>query len=225
MNPTDPLALPTDTHRFVIFDCDGVLVDSEPIVNRVEAEFLSEKGWTLDASEARATFKGRSIQDVVALVTARIDMSPVDWHELAFRTAHALSSDLRPIAGIVELLDSLESREVSMCVASQSSWPRVQLSLKACGLTKYFANRVYTASMVARPKPAPDLFLYAARQLGADPSACIVIEDSASGVEGAVAAGMTVLGYAADESALRLDAAGAKTFTRMSDVPQLLGIA
>jgi len=110
----------------------------------------------------------------------------------------------------------------SVCVASQSPSPRVRLSLGVCDLSRYFGGRVFTASQVARPKPAPDLFLYAAAQLGVAPERCTVIEDSPSGVRAAVAAGMRVFGYAADENAERLAAAGAATFYDMAELPSLI---
>lgn len=209
----------------IIFDCDGVLVDSEPIVNRVEAEFLSEKGWPLSPSEARAAFKGRTVAEVVALIRTRTSLTDVDCHDLALRTAYALVTDLAPVPGVLALLDMLDGRGIPICVASQSPFPRVRLSLHTCGLERFFGSRVFTSSMVARPKPAPDLFLHAATHLGVGPGECVVIEDSPSGVAAAVAAGMTALGYAADESAERLEAAGATTFATMAQVAGLLGLA
>jgi len=209
----------------VIFDCDGVLVESERIVNRVEAEFLSSKGWPLAPEEARALFKGRTFAEVVRLSRERIPGGVADdWlYELGMATALALHEQLAPVAGIAEVLELLRREGVPVCVASQSVPPRVLLSLRLCGLDGFFGNNVFSASMVARPKPAPDLFLHAAAALGVRPEACTVIEDSPTGVRAAVSAGMRVFGYAGDEDPEALAQAGAVTFTHMGELPRLLG--
>jgi HAD superfamily hydrolase (TIGR01509 family) len=208
----------------VIFDCDGVLVDSEPIVNRVERELLASWGAELSEREVRALFKGRVFADVARLIEQRVPRPPPeDWiYVLAMETARAFRAQLREVPGVRAVIEQCRAGGVPVCVASQSSLPRVRLSLEVCGLDRLFGEHVFTASMVARPKPAPDLFLHAARTLAVPPSECAVVEDSPSGVAAAVAAGMRVLGYAADEDAGALRAAGAVTFTRMSELPALL---
>ncbi len=208
----------------VIFDCDGVLVDSEALVNRVEATFLSAKGWSLSPLETRALFKGKTTTDVIRAVRERTGASDDEFYDLAMRTAQTLVDELLPVPGIVDVLEHLHRRDVAMCVASQSPLARVLISLKVCGINSFFEGRVFTASMVARPKPAPDLFIHAAHTLGFQPERCVVVEDSPTGVCAAVSAGMRVLGYAADESPEHLRAAGATTFTRMSELPALLGV-
>jgi len=210
----------------VIFDCDGVLVDSEPLVNRVEAAFLSSRGWSLTPAEAGALFKGRTLVEIVRMIRARIPggLSEVDVYAHAMTTAQIFQKELAAVPGVRALIEALRARDVPICVASQSLPPRVRLSLQICGLDALFGEHVFTASMVPRPKPAPDLFLHAARALRAPPETCIVIEDSPSGVRAAVAAGMKVLGYAAAESPEALRQAGAVTFSRMSDVPGLIGL-
>lgn len=209
----------------VIFDCDGVLVESEAIVNRVERELLADWGWTLAESEVRSLFKGRVFADVARLIEQNVPRPlPDDWiYVLAMQTAREFGKHLREVPGVRAVIELCLGRGVPICVASQSSLPRVLLSLELCDLQRYFGERVFTASMVARPKPAPDLFLHAARALGVAAPLCVVIEDSPSGVAAAVAAGMTVFGFAADEDAGRLQAAGATTFTRMSELAELLG--
>jgi HAD superfamily hydrolase (TIGR01509 family) len=133
-----------------------------------------------------------------------------------------LTRSLRAVPAVGAVVEGLHRNEVPICVASQSPLPRVLLSLEVTGLAQYFGGRVFTASMVGRPKPAPDLFLYAAEQIGVDARSCVVIEDSPSGAAAAVAAGMDVLGYAADSDADRLAAAGAEVFREMGEVPELL---
>jgi HAD superfamily hydrolase (TIGR01509 family) len=211
----------------VIFDCDGVLVDSEPLVNRVEAEFVSARGWSATPPEMGALLQGCTFEQTVQLLEARLPsgISKVAVYELAMSIAQTFQKELAAVPGVHALIAALREREIPICVASQSALPRVRLSLQICGLDSSFGDRVFTASMVARPKPAPDLFLHAAHTLGAEPGTCIVIEDSPSGVRAAVAAGMNVLGYAAAENPALLHEAGATTFTQMSDVLSLIGLS
>jgi HAD superfamily hydrolase (TIGR01509 family) len=211
----------------VIFDCDGVLVDSEPLVNRVEAAFLSARGWSVTPAEMGALFKGHTFEETIRVIKERLPggITEVGVYELAMATAQLFQKELAAVSGVHELVAAVRERGVPICVASQSALPRVRLSLQICRLDSFFADNVFTASMVPRPKPAPDLFLHAARTLGEPPETCIVIEDSPSGVRAAVAAGMKVLGYAATESEDRLRQAGAVTFRQMSDVLGLIGVA
>jgi HAD superfamily hydrolase (TIGR01509 family) len=186
----------------IIFDCDGVLVDSEGLVNEIEAALLSRWGWDVTPAELRERFKGRAFGEIAEIVRSTLgERLPTDWiYEWAMETAAGFHARLRPVPGVRELLQQLRAERVPLCVASQSSFARVRLSLALCRLSDFFAARIYTASMVLRPKPAPDLFLHAARALSAEPGACVVIEDSASGVLAGLAAGMRVLGFAPDQS-------------------------
>jgi len=208
----------------IIFDCDGVLVDSERLVCKIEAELLTAWGWPCTPQQHRDEFKGCSFPDMARSIEQRLaGRLPVDWmYVWAMETANLFRAELREVLGVRAVLEQLLEARCSVCVASQSPLPRVRLSLGVCDLGRYFGARVFTASMVARPKPAPDLFLYAAAQLSVAPERCTVIEDSPSGVRGAVAAGMRVFGYAADESAQRLAAAGALTFHDMAELPRLI---
>jgi HAD superfamily hydrolase (TIGR01509 family) len=212
---------------YVIFDCDGVLVDSERIVNRVEAELLTRWGWPVSELEVRALFKGRAFAELEAIIEQRLrGRLASDWvYDWAMQTAFAMQQQLREVAGVREVIERLRAAAVPIAVASQSSLGRVRLSLALCELDAYFGAHVSTASMVAQPKPAPDVYLHAATSLGAAPAACIVIEDSPSGVRAARAAGMTVYGYAADEDAAALAQAGARVFHDMRELPGLLGLA
>lgn len=207
-------------HNLVIFDCDGVLVDSEPLVNRIEAEYFTSLGFHTTPDESRALFKGKTIQDVIDALEARLG-KPVsasvayDW---GTSVALGLAQELQAIPGVERLIQRLQGASVPICVASQSPLPRVRLSLLTTGLDRYFGEDVFTASMVERPKPAPDLFVFAARRMGVDPKNTIVIEDSPSGVIAARAAGMRVYGYAADEDAGALQSAGAEVFNSMDEL-------
>ncbi|MGD8860804.1 MAG: HAD family hydrolase [Myxococcales bacterium] len=204
----------------VIFDCDGVLVDSERLVSRIEAKLFRRWGWEVSPEELGALLKGRGHTEVVRIIESHLPVQPpADWiYEWAMHTAIGFRRALQPVEGVRGVLDTLAARDVPVAVASQSSHGRVLLSLELCRLSDYFGDHVYTASMVRHPKPAPDIYLHAARQLGAAPDRCTVIEDSVTGVRSAVAAGMRVLGYAADADADALQQAGAEVFERMEEL-------
>jgi HAD superfamily hydrolase (TIGR01509 family) len=211
----------------VIFDCDGVLVDSERIVSDAESAFFTGLGLAMDAATTRALFKGRTVAEIAALVERRAAGGlPADWvYDWGVATGAALARRLRAVVGVRTVLERLHAAGVATCVASQSPRARVELSLALTGLADLVGARAYCASMVPRGKPAPDLFLHAAGACGAAPDRCAVVEDSASGVVAARAAGMAAFGYAADEDGDGLARAGAVVFTTMKALPALLGIA
>jgi len=209
--------------ELVIFDCDGVLVDSEPIMNRVLAEQLQEIGVVLPLSEVMRRFVGKTRDQCLALA-AEIRGSELprrfgaEWDAAAF---DALRKEARPVAGVPEVLRDLA---IPYCVASNGMPDRVRVTLDSAGLLCYFEGRIFTSSEVAKPKPAPDLFLHAAASMEAAPAACVVIEDTPTGVKAARAAGMQVLGYiggSASEAAV-LERNGAVVFDDMSRLPGLL---
>lgn len=210
----------------VIFDCDGVLVDSERLVNATEAAYFTRLGAPMDTQNARELFKGKTVAQVAADVESIAGRPlPPDWaYEWAMAVAVGLAKELRATAGIRDVLGALRASGRAFCLASQSSLPRIALSLHITQLEEFFAGAVFSASMVERPKPAPDLFLFAAENMGAAPRDCTVVEDSPSGVLAARAAGMRVLGYAADEDPARLADAGAEVFHHMNELPALLEI-
>ena len=208
--------------ELIIFDCDGVLVDSEPLANRVLAEALAGLGLHLTLEETMQQFVGRSVgscEAQIRLLTGRpVPTSFVgDWQTatlVAFRTG------LEPVAGIRAALDQLP---YPRCVASGSNPDRIALALEVTGLAGYFTGRLFSATQVAYPKPAPDLFLFAAHTLGAPPARCVVVEDSRLGVQAGVAAGMPVFGYAPHDAGQALAAAGAQVFHDMTQLPALIG--
>jgi HAD superfamily hydrolase (TIGR01509 family) len=208
----------------VIFDCDGVLVDSEPVVNGIEAELFTHLGIPMTPEEARALFKGRTVGEIVTTVEEKISRRlSHEWvYDWGMATAFGLVRGLRAVPGVRDILKVLSLRKHRICVASQSPPARVALSLMLTGLDGFFDRRIYTASMVTHPKPAPDLFLHAAQSCGARPQACAVVEDSPSGVAAAVAAGMVAFGFAAREDASHLAAAGARVFHSMHELRTLL---
>ena len=212
--------------RLVVFDCDGVLIDSEPIANRVWQAELRTLGLDLALEEVMARFVGRTRDG--CLVLAR-EMRGRDlpegfaerWDEHLFE---ALGREVRPVEGIEEVLRALP---VPYCVASNGTPHRMRMALAAAGLLPLVQDRLFTAAEVARPKPAPDLFLHAARRMGAQPAHTAVVEDTPTGVRAGVAAGMRVLAFAGAAHADRggLAAAGGELFERMDTLFGLLGFA
>jgi len=206
----------------IIFDCDGVLVDSELLSCRCLSEVLAEFGVALGVEHALELFLGRSTAAIGQYYRERGEILPDEFlPRLKARVLETFAGTLQPIPGVNAVLSELKTPR---CVASSSDLDRVSLSLNVTGLASHFDNRLYTAQMVQHGKPAPDLFLYAAERMKADPARALVIEDSISGVQAAKAAGMTVWGfvggshYAARDGHAILSGAGAdRVFARMSD--------
>ncbi|MFJ2513278.1 HAD family hydrolase [Streptomyces griseoviridis] len=195
MNPRAQ-ALPHDV-RLVIFDCDGVLVDTERIGPEIVAAMATEAGWPLTADEVRRRFLGRPETYLYDEIRghATVPVGP-EWLILyRARVRDAFAARPRTMPGVTELLDHLDARGVPYCVASSGSHERIAHSLSLTGLQSRFGERVFSADDVHAGKPAPDLFLYAARVLGHLPRHCLVVEDSPAGVDAALAASMRVVGY------------------------------
>jgi len=207
----------------VIFDCDGVLVDSERLAIRIDVEFLAELGWTMTEAEAAERFVGLSMAQIRHQVESHLGRPlPAGWEEeFQERLRDAFISGLGPVQGIVDALDAIRHET---CVASSGTHEKIKFSLSLVGLYDRFVGRIFSATEVPRGKPAPDLFLHAARRMRAEPAQCVVIEDSVPGVTAALAAGMRVLAYAGGvTSAARLARRGAVVFDDMRDLPALLG--
>jgi len=215
------------TIDLVIFDCDGVLVDSEVISSRIFWDCLAELGVALTLEEAMLFGIGKSSTTFAAAIEQEFGITlPTGFIEgRRAQIMDAFTSELRPIEGIPELLAALKLKR---CVASNSHIDRVRHALATTGLLPQLEPHIYTAALVARGKPAPDLFLYAAAQHGVLPERCLVVEDSLSGVSAALAAGMPVVGFvggshirAGHADAMR-DAGCVEVFGRMGEVATFL---
>ena len=208
----------------VIFDCDGVLVDSEPIANRILAERLRKVGLHMPEEEVMRKFVGRTREGCLALAAELLGhpLPPDFAHKWDAALFEALRNEVKAIDGVVELIQGLS---IPFCVASNGTRDRLRLTLEAAGLLALFEGRIYCAADVAHPKPAPDLFLHAAKSMGAAPSRSAVIEDTPTGARAGKAAGMTVFGFAGGTSSTRaaLEAEGAEVFGEMATLATLIG--
>jgi HAD superfamily hydrolase (TIGR01509 family) len=213
--------------ELAIFDCDGVLVDSESISNGVLAKLLTDEGLPTTLAEARRAYQGLLLADVLTEAQAKLGRPlPKGWLDRFERERNvAFHEELLPIAGVARAIERIREAGIAVCVASQGKLEKTRLSLQITGLRELFEDdALFSAYQVPKGKPHPDLFLHAAREMGADPSKCAVIEDTPSGAIAAVAAGMRVFGYSADSDAQALRRAGAETFGSLDSLPGLLGL-
>jgi HAD superfamily hydrolase (TIGR01509 family) len=180
--------------RAVLFDCDGVLADSEGPVNAIVAEELTARGWVMDAQRAQEEFLGLSLPDMLPRIERRTGRLPPGWAAaLSARINRELEARLQPIPGAPEAVARLAARGVPMAVCSNSGRAELHMKLRVLGLAPHFAGRVFSFEDVPRPKPAPDLYLAAARACAVPPAECLVVEDSAPGVVAGLAAGCRVV--------------------------------
>ncbi|MGZ9810797.1 HAD family hydrolase [Pseudoroseicyclus sp. H15] len=213
----------------IIFDCDGVLVDSEPISLGVTLEMLAEAGLSLTPRQGYDELLGRSLGTIAAWAEEEHDVSLTAAHLAAMRERlfARFRAELRPVPGVAEAVSALPW---PVCVASSSQPDRIRLSLELAGLLPLFEPHIFSASMVARGKPAPDLFLHAAREMGVAPADCVVIEDSPAGIAAAKAAGMRVVGFTGGAHAAPAglaeavaNSAPSAIISSMAELPALLG--
>ncbi|MFB7055068.1 HAD family hydrolase [Streptomyces vinaceus] len=211
--------------ELVIFDCDGVLVDTERLAVRLQVDLGVELGWPLTEDEVVERFIGRSEESIVEQIAERIgaQSAALWWKLLIQRHRDAVDLGLEPVDGLPEALEGIAALALATCVASSGSHEKMRHTLGRTGLYGHFEGRVYSASEVSRGKPAPDLFLHAARRMGVDPAACVVVEDSGPGVRAARAAGMRAFGYSGGPTpAERLEGPGTVVFDDMRALPELL---
>jgi HAD superfamily hydrolase (TIGR01509 family) len=214
----------------LLFDCDGVLVDSETITNGVLRDMLEERGWKLTREECMRIFVGKAVKDEVATIEAHTGQPLTEDWMVRFRERRnvGLMEGVKPIRGAVEAVAGIyELYEGRIACASGADRFKVELQLEKCGLMPYFKGRIFSGHEMPRSKPAPDVYLAAAAALGVDPKRCAVVEDTVTGVMAGVAAGATVFGYSPPEAGhdapAALRRAGAvQVFVDMSELPAML---
>jgi len=214
--------------KLVIFDCDGVLVDSEYLSIQVLAETMWEHGFKVTMADCYREFLGRSLTSFTTALKVNYNLTLTDAQlsRMRERLYDLYRQKLQPIAGVSDALTKLG---VPYCVASSSQPDRIRLSLDLTGLSHFFGDHIFSATMVANGKPAPDLFLLAARSMGAAPETCVVVEDSPAGLEAAERAAMRSFAYIggthAKDAGLRETVARlrpCRIFERMDELPELL---
>jgi HAD superfamily hydrolase (TIGR01509 family) len=205
----------------VIFDCDGVLVDSDRISLQIQAEHITALGLPTTYEDCVREFLGIGMPATLRAIEERHGGPlPAGWEEeLDAAVQAAFRRELRPVAGIEAALDRIQT---PTCVASSGSQAKMRLTLGLTGLRERFEGRIFSADEVERGKPAPDLFLFAAARMGVAPSECVVVEDSPFGAAAARAAGMRALGYAAEGYGDALRREGAEVFSAITDLPGLV---
>jgi HAD superfamily hydrolase (TIGR01509 family) len=212
----------------VIFDCDGVLVDSEPVTNGVLCEMLNELGLDFDVERTIRTFMGKSVKDEMAAIEAMIGRAlPPDWHrQFVRRRDAALAVSVTEIPGVRAVVARLAAGGIPFAVASGAECAKMRLTLGTCGLLTFFEHHMFGADMVPRAKPAPDVYELAMQTLGVAPNRTVVIEDTPTGIRAGVAAGATVFALAnLNTPAVLLEAGASLTFGSMDEIPALLRLA
>ena len=210
----------------VLFDCDGVLVDSEPITNRVLREMLGELGWQLTQEACMRHFVGKSLKEELAIIAAEtgqaVDNEWLSWFQR--RRNAALMEELTPIPNIHDAVHRIHARlDARIACASGADRIKVEMQLRKVGLMDYFDGRIFSGYETPRSKPFPDVYLAAAEGLQVDPRRCAVVEDTVTGVCAGVAAGATVFAYVPHGDASALRAVGAvEVFSDMADLPLLM---
>lgn len=213
--------------ELVIFDCDGVLVDSEVISNGVLARALTAEGLPTTLAQARREYQGLLLSEVVQRAQQGLGRALAeDWvKRFEHDRAEAFHLELQPVSGAASIVQRVKDAGIPVCVASQGALQKTRMTLGLTGLRSLFpANTLFSGQQVPRGKPHPDLFLHAAATMGAKPSRCVVVEDTVSGVTAAVAAGMRAIGYAADSDETALRRAGAEILHILVGLPEMLAI-
>lgn len=210
--------------KLVIFDCDGVLVDSEPIFLRVLHKLLLTYGAKLSYQECWNLFVGKTTHEVVGYMTTQGIAYPECWAKDFYQQSmSALEREVLPVEGIPQVLKLLSSAKVPTCVASNGLSTVVQAALKQTGLLPWLEGRIFSAQEIGASKPAPDVFLHAAKTNGVKPEHCVVIEDSPSGLEAAANAGMRCFAYVPSNAQTPENLFGAIKFSKMQSLPKMLG--
>lgn len=208
-------------YKCIIFDCDGVLVDSEPIGNKVLVDIANELGADIDLDYAYTHFKGNSLKEVANRVSKLISISLPDnfVSEYRRRSYQSFKENIKPIDGIESVLENLK---VPFCVASSGPEKKIRLNLSLTGLLPYFEEKIFSCYAIQKWKPEPDIFLLAAKTMGFSSSECLVIEDSLTGVQAAKNGGFDVFSYTAHDYKNELCGIADKTFKNMATLPSLL---
>ncbi|WP_296385977.1 HAD family hydrolase [Winogradskyella sp.] len=208
-------------YKCIIFDCDGVLVDSEPLSNQVMVDMANELGAAIDLEYAYKHFKGNSIKKCITQVSELIDTEMSLSFEIEYRTRsfEKFKNEIQPVEGILDVIKNLK---IPFCVASSGPENKIKLNLELTGLLPHFESKIFSCYTIQKWKPDPAVFLWAAETMGFQPSECVVIEDSIIGVNAAINGGFDVFGFSAHDYNDELQENATKTFDSMLKLPELL---
>ncbi|WP_298530600.1 HAD family phosphatase [uncultured Algibacter sp.] len=210
-------------YKCIIFDCDGVLIDSESIAIGVLVDMANDLGANMDFKESLITLKGKALNLCMNLISARIgEPLPINFEsDYRINTFEAFREKIQPITGIRDVLESLD---IPFCVASSGPENKIRLNLEVTGLLPFFEGNIFSCYAIQKWKPEPDIYLWAAKTMGFKPEECLVIEDSVSGVMGAKRGGFDVYGYTEHDYKDELKEHASKTFSHMNELLQMINI-
>lgn len=208
-------------YKCVIFDCDGVLIDSESIAIGVLVDMANELGANLDFKESLINLKGKSLNSCMALISNLIGKPLAEDFEKEYRvkTFETFKKEIQPIKGIKEVLENIK---VPFCVASSGPENKIRLNLEVTGLLPYFGDNIFSCYAIQKWKPEPDIFLWAAETMGFKPEDCLIVEDSVSGVKGAKAGGFDVFGYTEHDYKNELESLATNTLNSMDELLEMI---
>lgn len=208
-------------YKCIIFDCDGVLVDSEPISNQLMVDMANNLGANIDYDFAMKHFKGSHFSDCFKLIKSLVNRPIPDTFEEEYRrrSLEFFKKELKPIEGVTEVIEKLK---LPFCVASSGMESKMRFNLNLVGLLPYFENKIFSCYTIKKFKPEPDVFLWAAKTMGFKPNECLVIEDSLFGVQAALKGGFHVFGFTAHDYNNELDGLATKTFKNMRLLNELI---
>lgn len=208
-------------YKCIIFDCDGVLIDSESIAIGVLVDMANELGANMDFKESLINLKGKALNLCMDIISKRIK-SPLPVHfeqDYRINTFEAFRKDIKPIKGIKKVVENLE---IPFCVASSGPENKIRLNLEVTELLPYFEDKIFSCYAIQKWKPEPDIFLWAAKTMGFTPNECLVVEDSVSGVKAALAGGFDVFGYTEHDYKNELQALATNTFSSMDQLTEII---
>lgn len=208
-------------YKCVIFDCDGVLVDSEPIGNQILVNMANHLGANIDLDFAMKYFKGSHFSECLKIIEVLVSQPIPETFETQYRqqSLKSFETNLKPIEGVTQVIEQLK---LPFCVASSGMESKMRFNLDLVGLLPYFENKMFSSYTIKKFKPEPDVFLWAAKTMGFQPHECIVIEDSLLGVKGALAGGFDVYGFTAHDYDKELEGLATKTFSSMLELLKMI---
>jgi HAD superfamily hydrolase (TIGR01509 family) len=208
-------------YKCVIFDCDGVLVDSEPLGNQVMVDMANELGAFIDLEYAYQNFKGNSLKNCMSQISELVTMELPSSFESDYRkrSFEKFKKEIQPIEGVLEVVKNLK---IPFCVASSGPENKIRLNLELTGLLSYFESKIFSCYTIQKWKPDPAVFLWAAETMGFQPAECVVVEDSVSGLNAATKGGFDVFGFTEHDYHNQLQDKATKTFDSMIKLPEIL---